>query len=146
MRVPLVTLKEHHIDHTTQGVLCFLQEILATHFAGVPTRKPLWVAPWYEHALAKAKIDGKAFKMALYGFLVSAPMGHYLVGALQKAFAGRTGRGAKIGQVLASNLFVSPIQAAGACYCSTSKKYETHLLVISLSFVHGGDQRCSFGR
>ena len=61
--------------------------------------------------LARARVDARAFKMALYGFVVSAPLSHVLVGELQKAFAGRTGRAAKIGQVLASNLIVSPIQA-----------------------------------
>jgi len=60
--------------------------------------------------LARAKVDARAVKMALYGFIVSAPLSHVLVGELQKAFAGRTGRAAKLGQVLASNLIVSPIQ------------------------------------
>jgi hypothetical protein len=32
---------------------------------------------------------------------------------MQKAFAGRTGTGAKIGQLLASNLLVAPVQTAG---------------------------------
>ncbi|KAI0321377.1 hypothetical protein OF83DRAFT_1051412 [Amylostereum chailletii] len=96
----------------TVGTLCFLQEVLATHFAGVPARKPLWVAPWYDHAPAKAKVDSKALKMALYGFLVSAPLGHVLVGLLQKVFVGRTGTAAKVGQVAASNLFIAPVQAS----------------------------------
>jgi hypothetical protein len=52
--------------------------------------------------------------MAVYGLLVSAPLSHFLVGELQKAFAGRTGRVAKVGQVVASNLIVAPIQAACA--------------------------------
>lgn len=98
----------------TVGVLCFLQEVLANHFARVPSSKPKWVDPWYIHALAKAKVDSKAIKMALYGFLVSAPLGHVLVGALQRVFAGRTGPGAKVGQILASNAIVAPIQATGA--------------------------------
>jgi peroxisomal membrane protein 2 len=50
--------------------------------------------------------------MALYGFFISAPLGHFLVGALQKAFAGKTGTAAKIGQIVASNLLIAPIQAA----------------------------------
>jgi len=55
----------------------------------------------------------KAVKMAIYGFLISAPLGHFLVGTLQKAFAGKKGTGAKIGQILASNLLIAPIQASG---------------------------------
>jgi len=51
--------------------------------------------------------------MAVYGFLVSAPLSHFLIGLLQKAFAGKTSPQAKIGQILASNLLISPIQATG---------------------------------
>lgn len=118
------------------GVLTFLQEVLATHLAGVPVRNPPKDAPSYRHALAQAKVEQKAFTMALYGMfqflitakhtriftladttssggLVSAPLGHVLVGTLQKAFAGRTGKWAKFGQILASNLLVAPIQTVG---------------------------------
>jgi peroxisomal membrane protein 2 len=94
-----------------KGTLCFLQEVLGSHLASVPVRKPAKDAPLYTHALARAKVDARAFKMALYGFVVSAPLSHVLVGELQKAFAGRTGRAARIGQVIASNLIVSPVQA-----------------------------------
>lgn len=51
--------------------------------------------------------------MALYGFLVSAPLSHFLVGALQKAFQGKTDLRAKIGQIVASNLLVAPVQVSG---------------------------------
>ncbi|TFK56962.1 hypothetical protein OE88DRAFT_1640768 [Heliocybe sulcata] len=95
----------------TTSVLCFLQEVLATHLAGVPAKKPSPNAPFYRQLLARSQIDSKALKMAIYGFFISAPMGHYLVGALQKAFAGKTSTVAKIGQILASNLLVAPIQA-----------------------------------
>ena len=93
-----------------KGTLCFLQEVLGSHLASVPVRKPAKDAPVYSHVLARAKVDARALKMALYGFVVSAPLSHVLVGELQKAFAGRTGRAAKLGQVIASNLIVSPIQ------------------------------------
>jgi peroxisomal membrane protein 2 len=63
--------------------------------------------------LARGHVDIKALKMALYGFLISAPLGHFLVGALQKAFAGKTGTSAKIAQIFANNLLVAPIQVAG---------------------------------
>jgi len=94
-----------------QGTLCFLQEVLGSHLARVPVRPAPKDAPVYSHLLARAKVDARAAKMALYGFLVSAPISHVLVGRLQSTFAGRTGRAAKIGQVVASNLIVSPIQA-----------------------------------
>ena len=53
---------------------------------------------------------------AFAGGLISAPLGHALVGALQKAFAGRTGKRAKFGQILASNLFIAPIQTVGELF------------------------------
>lgn len=89
------------------------QEVLATHFAGVPARKVPKDAPLYAHALARAKIESKAPKMTLYGMLVSAPIGHVLVGVTQRLFAGKTGLSAKIGQLLVANLVVAPIQIAG---------------------------------
>lgn len=94
----------------TTGTLCFLQEVLGSHLANAPVPQPAKDAPVFIHALARAKVDTRAIKMALYGLLVSAPLGHVLVGELQRAFAGRTGRAAKIGQVVASNLIIAPIQ------------------------------------
>jgi len=84
--------------------------VLGSHLAKVPASQPAKDAPFFIHALAHAKVDTRAIKMALYGFLVSAPIGHILVGELQRAFAGRTGRAAKVGQIVASNLIVAPIQ------------------------------------
>jgi len=92
--------------------LCFLQEVLGSHIAGLPVKSPSRNAPTIVHILARGYVDIKAIKMALYGFLISAPLGHVLVGALQKAFAGKTGTGARIAQILASNLVVAPIQTA----------------------------------
>lgn len=46
-------------------------------------------------------------KMAAYGALVSAPLGHFLIWILQKTFKGRTSLKAKILQILVSNLIVS---------------------------------------
>jgi len=96
----------------TNATLCFLQEVLGSHIAHMPVKKPAPDAPVLLHLLARAHVDMRAVKMALYGFLVSAPLGHFLIGALQKAFAGKTGTGAKIGQILASNLLVAPIQTS----------------------------------
>lgn len=49
-------------------------------------------------------------KMAAYGALVSAPMGHFLIWVLQKAFKNRTSLRAKIMQIIVSNLIIAPIQ------------------------------------
>ncbi|KAI5835292.1 hypothetical protein K523DRAFT_228430 [Schizophyllum commune Tattone D] len=96
----------------TTATLCFLQEVLGSVLAGVPPKKQSPDASPLVKTLAQAHIDAKAVKMALYGFLVSAPLGHFLVRLLQRAFRGRTGLGARVGQILASNLLVAPIQTA----------------------------------
>ncbi|KAL0951382.1 hypothetical protein HGRIS_008080 [Hohenbuehelia grisea] len=93
----------------TTGILCFLQEVLASNLAGVPPKKASKDAPFISQVLARAHIDSKALKMAIYGFLVSAPLGHFLVGLLQKAFAGKTSLKARIAQIVANNLLVAPI-------------------------------------
>ena len=48
--------------------------------------------------------------MALFGFLVSAPLGHVLVKTMQRFFAGRTGPGVKLGMLATSLLVIAPIQ------------------------------------
>ena len=50
--------------------------------------------------------------MALFGFLVSAPLGHVLVKAMHRVFAGRTGPSAKLGMLATSLLVLAPIQIA----------------------------------
>ncbi|KAF8213185.1 hypothetical protein K438DRAFT_1915362 [Mycena galopus ATCC 62051] len=94
----------------TTAALCFLQEVLGSNIAKVPVKRPAPSAPLLLQLLARSHIDMRAVKMAIYGFLVSAPISHFLVGLLQKAFAGKTGTGAKIGQIVASNLLVAPVQ------------------------------------
>lgn len=49
-------------------------------------------------------------KMAVYGALVSAPLGHFLIWLLQKFFRGRTSFRAKVMQIVISNLIIAPIQ------------------------------------
>lgn len=97
----------------TAATLSFIQEVLASYIAHAPPQRPPKSAPRLLHALADARIDARALKMAAYGFLVSAPLGHLLVSILQRAFAGKTGPRARIGQILASNLFFAPIQGSG---------------------------------
>jgi len=95
----------------TTATLCFLQEVLGSKIAGAVPKVHRNASP-LAHALASFCIDAKAAKMAVYGFLVSAPLSHYLFGVLQKAFEGKTSSQDKIRQILASNLLISPIQVA----------------------------------
>lgn len=44
--------------------------------------------------------------MAIYGALISAPLGHVLISMLQKIFQGRKSLKAKVMQILVSNLVV----------------------------------------
>lgn len=81
----------------TSGSLSALQEVIASFLAGDRNRHGSYFTP-------------RVPKMAVYGSLISAPLGHILVTALQKAFAGKTSTKAKIMQILVSNLVVSPIQ------------------------------------
>lgn len=77
----------------TSGVLSSLQELLAS---------------WLAHDVSKHGhiFSSRVPKMALYGMFISAPMGHLLIGILQKIFARRTSLKAKILQILVSNLIV----------------------------------------
>lgn len=93
-------------------MLCFLQEVLGSRIAGSRPKISKNPSP-IVRSLASVYVDSTAAKMALYGFLVSAPLSHYLVGALQKAFKGRTTPRDRILQILASNLLISPIQISG---------------------------------
>ncbi|OCH95834.1 hypothetical protein OBBRIDRAFT_788041 [Obba rivulosa] len=101
----------------TTSVLQFLQEVLASHLAHVPARRVPKDAPLYAHALARARVDAKAVKMAIYGALVSAPLSHVLVGAVQRVFAGRAGPAAKLAQILASLFVVAPAQITAYLAC-----------------------------
>jgi hypothetical protein len=81
----------------TSGTLSALQEVLASVIAGDRNKHGSYLTP-------------RVPKMAIYGSLISAPLGHLLVTMLQKGFQGKTSTRAKIGQILVSNLLVSPIQ------------------------------------
>jgi hypothetical protein len=94
----------------TAGTLYFLQEVFASHLAGIPPSKAAKNASPIVHALAAAHINMKSLKMAAYGAFISAPVSHYLVGVLQSIFAGKTNPSAKAAQILCSNIFVAPIQ------------------------------------
>jgi len=81
----------------TSGTLSGLQEFMAS-----------WIA--HDKNKNGHYFTSRVPKMALYGAFISAPLGHVLITILQKLFAGRTSLKAKILQILASNLVVSPIQ------------------------------------
>ncbi|KAL9096990.1 MAG: hypothetical protein Q9165_000954 [Trypethelium subeluteriae] len=81
----------------TSGTLAALQEVLASWIANDRNREGHY-------------FTSRIPKMAIYGALVSAPLGHVLISILQRLFAGRTSVRAKILQIIVSNLIVSPIQ------------------------------------
>lgn len=81
----------------TSGALSALQEVLASVIARDRSKNGSYLTP-------------RVPKMAIYGALISAPLGHILVTLLQKLFAGRTSTSSKIAQIVVSNLLVSPIQ------------------------------------
>jgi len=95
----------------TAATLYFLQEVLGSKIAGAVPKVHKNASPLARN-LASAYIDAKAIKMALYGFLVSAPLSHYLLGAIQRAFDGKTSSQDKIRQVIANNILISPIQVS----------------------------------
>ncbi|KAI7904900.1 uncharacterized protein BX663DRAFT_503960 [Cokeromyces recurvatus] len=75
----------------TSGVLSGLQELIAQKLSGAK------------------KVDKRVIQMAAYGFFISGPLNHCLYELMNKIFAGKTGKGVKIGQLLFSNLVISPI-------------------------------------
>ncbi|KAK2745386.1 hypothetical protein FQN57_003729 [Myotisia sp. PD_48] len=81
----------------TSGTLFGLQELLAS-----------WIA--HDRSKSGHYLNSRIPKMSVYGAFVGAPLGHLLIGILQKIFAGRTSLKAKILQILVSNLVISPIQ------------------------------------
>ncbi|KJA29294.1 hypothetical protein HYPSUDRAFT_176102 [Hypholoma sublateritium FD-334 SS-4] len=95
----------------TTGTLSFLQEVLGSNLSGSPTNVPKDASP-LARVLGNAHVNAKAIKMAIYGFLISAPLSHLLIGLLQKAFAGQTSARARIAQIVTSNLLISPIQTS----------------------------------
>jgi hypothetical protein len=77
----------------TSGALAGLQELLASYIA----------RDYNKHG---GYYSSRVPKMAAYGALISAPLGHVLITILQKLFAGRTSVKAKMLQILVSNLLV----------------------------------------
>lgn len=80
----------------TAGTLSGLQEFLAS-----------WLAK--DRNKHGNYFTSRVPKMAAYGALVSAPLGHFAIWCLQKAFRGRTSLRSKVLQILVSNLLVRVI-------------------------------------
>ncbi len=137
----------------TSGVLSALAEVLAGRFAGVAPasstrppaqlnekkaaqQQPLRFVTAHLEALG---INARVIKMFLYGFAVSAPLGHVMTGALQRAFAGRTTVRDKILQIITSNLTVSVIAnivyLASMAYINGAKGVDRIALAIRANFM-----------
>lgn len=76
--------------------------------------------------------------MAIYGFFISAPLNHTLVGQLQKAFSGKEGFKYKVAQLAANSLLVSPVTVSGELRLSRHfilciTDLHCHFLSLSLS-------------
>ncbi|GAA5805018.1 hypothetical protein EDC94DRAFT_699535 [Helicostylum pulchrum] len=75
----------------TSGILSGLQELTAQKLSGVK------------------QFDKRIIQMAAYGLFVSGPLSHFMYEIMNKVFAGKTGSSVKIGQLLFSNLIISPV-------------------------------------
>jgi hypothetical protein len=78
----------------TAGTLAGLQELLAS-----------WLAK--DRNKHGHYFTSRVPKMAVYGSLVSAPVGHFMTWLLQRTFRNRTSLKSKVMQILISNLIVS---------------------------------------
>ncbi|KAI8871633.1 hypothetical protein GQ42DRAFT_120541 [Ramicandelaber brevisporus] len=92
----------------TAASLNGLQEILSILISGNFVENPDVATP--TKALVLKSFDPKVIKMALYGLLVSGPLGHFLYELLAKITRGRSGALVTIFQLLVANLVFSPIQ------------------------------------
>ncbi|GAA5827082.1 hypothetical protein JCM11251_002235 [Rhodosporidiobolus azoricus] len=93
----------------TSGALSILSEVIAGHVAGSPppplsAKERTGILP-----LDVLKRNHKAIKLGLYGFFISAPLGHTLLNILQKFFKGKTSTKSKLLMILCSNIFISPV-------------------------------------
>lgn len=77
----------------TSGTLSALQELIASWLASDKSKHGHY-------------FNSRIPKMAAYGALISAPLGHMLISILQKLFAKRASLTAKVLQILVSNLIV----------------------------------------
>ncbi|PHH51003.1 Peroxisomal membrane protein PMP22 [Ceratocystis fimbriata CBS 114723] len=81
----------------TAGTLAGLQEILAS-----------WLAK--DRNKHGHYFTSRIPKMAVYGALISAPVGHFMMWLLQRLFRGSVSLRSKVWQILISNTVIAPIQ------------------------------------
>jgi hypothetical protein len=93
----------------TAGSLAGLQEVIAS-----------WLAK--DRNKHGHYFTSRVPKMAAYGALVSAPMGHFMIWLLQKMFRNHKSLRSKILQILISNLIVRPSLFSPAVPHSTSAR------------------------
>jgi hypothetical protein len=91
-------------------VFNFLSEVIARHLAGVPAKHVGKHSPWWKRFLAKAKINPKAVKMALYGLLVAAPLNHYMVSTMHKFIPHNTNAAVQWRKIALSMVLITPVQ------------------------------------
>lgn len=116
----------------TSGTLSGLQEFLAS-----------WIAK--DRSKHGHYFTSRVPKMAVYGALVAAPLGHVMISILQKLFAGRTSLKAKILQILFSNLVVSDSletpprsrEACGANNCRQISPIQNIVYLTSMAVIAG---------
>jgi peroxisomal membrane protein 2 len=126
--VSFLTHEPHPLTRT-KGVLNFISEVLVRHFAGAPSKPLRKNASAWKRFLVWSKINAKAVKLALYGSLIAAPMSHFFVTTMHKAFAGRLRNGVQWHMIGTSMLLIAPIQIA------------TYLT--SLSFIENGQSKAA---
>lgn len=120
----LLQLQEHPLrtKALTAGALTGTQEGLAQILAQLILARHQAKAtqsPRTKVSLVKilSTLDGiRILKMALYGLLISGPLGHALYAALGRIIGGRKGPGWALLALFLSNTIISPIQNAGKCY------------------------------
>lgn len=96
----------------TSGALAGVQEVLAS---------------WLAHDRSKHGhyFSSRVPKMMGYGALISAPLGHALIGILQWLFSNRTSLRAKVLQILVSNLVVSVVTWWQMCWTDESRSHRS---------------------
>ncbi|PWN91698.1 hypothetical protein FA10DRAFT_300287 [Acaromyces ingoldii] len=133
----------------TSGVLAALAEVLAGKFAGVaPASKKLTPeekrrqqgdpVQAFLSAFEAVGINERALKMFVYGFAISAPLGHVMTGILQRAFAGKTTPKDRIQQIITSNLTVSVVgnlvYLISMAYINGARSYDRIAAAVKASF------------